>query len=107
MNSTTYAIKTPLGYVATQGGTSWLQDTPDGWAAHPTRESAEAVADETPGATVEAIPAPVAHWSHKQQPDWDRINAALETYGVRINVPETGSSDFHAFVEPTEVETRH
>lgn len=29
----TYAIKTPRGYFAKQGTSSWYQSTPDGWAA--------------------------------------------------------------------------
>lgn len=35
-----YAIKTIKGYLATQGRTSWLQDTPDGWALHSTEQGA-------------------------------------------------------------------
>lgn len=39
----TYAIKTPQGYLATQGNATWHQSTPDGWAAHCERAHAENV----------------------------------------------------------------
>ena len=59
MKPSYYAIRTPRGFIAHQGTSTWTQDTPKGWAAFCEPDHAQNVLDRFPGKYPDAEIVPI------------------------------------------------